>query len=383
MARPTTHPEPSKTSVAPARGEPPFRLGHRAGLDGVRGVAIILVLIAHLWPSPYSYSVSGVNLFFVLSGFLITALLLEEHSQRGTVNLSAFYTRRFLRLLPALILVLGACTIIAFIGARRISASFLSNEIWPALFYYMNWKQAWDGDSVHLMRHAWSLSIEEQFYIVWPLGLVFLLRRKDPKSLANFVALGIFLSWAVRSLLFLGTAATTLRLYVGLDTRADSILAGSAVAVLVSFGLLPKSAPWKDLLRVAAHVSILGIAAITCLCSWRSSASILVWWLLLSLCSAVLILRIVTLEGGYLATVFSHPGLTYVGKISYGLYLWHYPVLKICESFDWPTWASRSTGMIITVGFSLASYHLVECPFLRLKRHFARRSETLDTAQGI
>lgn len=193
-----------------------WRLGHRPALDGLRGVAILLVLIGHSGPvvlQPVAWV--GVTVFFGLSGFLITALLLEERATKGRIRLGAFWVRRARRLLPALLVM------VAVTGALLVGSG-VSVEPLPVFGYYANWSQA-AGDNLGIWRHTWSLAIEEQFYLVWPL-LLSLLPTKRAVTIA--CAVGIAVSLGLSATLH----ADFDRVYYGTDTRAWALLAGCLIA---------------------------------------------------------------------------------------------------------------------------------------------------------
>src|ERR1051325_9449434 len=155
---------------------PPFHLGYRRNLDGVRGLAILLVLINHSTLLGDGFGFVGVNTFFVLSGFLITCLLTEEYEKSGRISLRDFYMRRALRLLPALVTMLIAFVIFVFLTDPHKRAVRELHEALFALFYFSNWAGILRIGRHISLAHTWSLSVEEQFYIVWPLILLLLLR---------------------------------------------------------------------------------------------------------------------------------------------------------------------------------------------------------------
>ena len=199
-----------------------FRLGHRPGLDGIRGVAILLVVLAHLEIIQVQFAIIGVDIFFVLSGFLITSLLIAEWDQSKDISLKSFYWRRALRLLPALIAMLTVCIIyICLTSPWKIVVKNLVYAL-RALFYCTNWAliSHLGERSNHLLSHTWSLSIEEQFYFIWPAILFFLLRKvKSMTSLLWFVLLAALLSGLVRIVLVVLDVTNFYRYYCGLDTR--------------------------------------------------------------------------------------------------------------------------------------------------------------------
>ncbi len=319
-----------------------------------------------------TYGFIGVDLFFALSGFLITCLLIEEWKRSKKISLSSFYARRALRLLPALAGMLAV--FIAYGAIFDNHREFLLDlkEAAIALFYCSNWTLAFDLSRIDFMRHTWSLSIEEQFYLIWPGVLLFMVRRTSPASILNFIVLGAVLSWVTRVLLNDSTAASLGRLSNGLDTRADTLLLGCAVAVALAFGLVPQSRAAVAALRYAAALSVLGLAAIGFTLSADLPFMVLLGWSLISIFSAAIILQVTTTSGTMLHRFLENPILVFIGKISYGLYLWHYPIMRGMMSLR-KTWrVNVPLAICITVVATLASYYLLELPCLRLKKRFQK-----------
>src|SRR5262245_59788134 len=234
----------SPTETPPAR---PFHLGYRPGLDGVRGIAVVLIMLFHsfvLWGALYGRLVPGayitVNMFFVLSGFLITSLLLSEHERKGKVSFGSFYQRRALRLLPALAFLLLVFTVYVMIKHRNVISEELAAVGWISI-YGSNWAQS-AGKMNELytslsLGHTWTLSVEEQFYLVWPLLIVLVLQfRSRLKVLAWILAGGVVFVTLERAFLTARVsippgakpeaAASVLENSVGIrtDLRADTLL---------------------------------------------------------------------------------------------------------------------------------------------------------------
>jgi peptidoglycan/LPS O-acetylase OafA/YrhL len=379
------------TGLEPARYDKShsFRLGYRPALDGLRGVSILAVIALHA-RHPVHPNVSigfgraaaiGVDVFFVLSGFLITSLLLEEWSGSHTISLKKFYLRRALRLLPALVVFLAVTVAYSLIFVSRSYGIEAGRDALTALFYSSNWAHIIDLQRPGIFTHTWSLSIEEQFYLAWPILLLWLLRHSSSRnSLFCWVVLGVFLSVMVR--IVLATAgADWLRIYCGTDARADSLLLGCLVAALVSSGLLRNKARVKALVKFSAWFSVMGLVF---LCFYDVSNrysrdfDLCFVFFFISCFAALIIMELVLSETGWLSRIFSLPPLIYIGKISYGLYLWHYVVFGLTPQ-EWPLARQRSLGLLLTASFTLASFYLLERPLLRLKRKF----EPVPTSLGI
>lgn len=355
---------------------PPFHLGHRPGLDGIRGVAILLVLLDHGGILGDGFGFIGVNTFFVLSGFLITCLLVAEYDQLNDISFRKFYFRRALRLLPALVAMLLLFVLFSFIFDPHKRAVRELYEALIALFYFSNWSGIYHLGRHISLAHTWSLSIEEQFYIIWPAVLLFMLSRTKRSSLLCWIILGVFLSVLARIGLFVGDITNLSgnilpvnpdRLGMGTDTRADSLLLGCFAGVLVSSKLLPRQTWFGKLLQAAALVSGPVLLALgTC---WIMSPFMVYFgWFLASVLAMTLILHLMSATPGLLHWLLENRLLVFTGQISYGLYVWHFPILKAMDQHHVP-WRHMSY-LIVVVLAALLSYYAIEKPCLRLKKKF-------------
>jgi peptidoglycan/LPS O-acetylase OafA/YrhL len=318
-------------------------LGHVPALDGLRGVAIILVLGYHSGLVHGGWL--GVDLFFVLSGFLITSLLLGERAGTGTISLRSFYRRRACRLFPALyamIAVFVGVVLVAGSTAGR-HASLVSALL--GLTYTMNihdMTAAGGGSPDPTLNHLWSLAVEEQFYIVWaPLLLLLVSRFVQPRKLLVFVIGGAAIA------AFAGLS--------GWITYWDALLAGCAAGVLFTHRLVSRVTKvlWALALVIALQLALFRPE--------DPATNALVITLFALLC-AILILATATEPRSWLARALSFQPLRFVGRISYGLYIWH-PLLFVLVGWRWGVPAAFATAIV--------SYRLVEQPFLRRK---SRRS---------
>jgi peptidoglycan/LPS O-acetylase OafA/YrhL len=323
---------------------------------------------AHILSDTFGFI--GVGLFFALSGFLITCLLMEEWARFRAISLRKFYARRALRLLPALSAMLVVFLIYAAIVDSPGVFHHDLGEVLTSFFYSTNWALALQLLDMDFLRNTWSLSIEEQFYFIWPAVLLILLRRSSPASMPNLVLLVALLSWGTRIVLFAGTTADSTRLACGLDTHADALLVGCVAAMVASLNLLPPSRWTANALRWGSAVSVIVLAVMGFTFSIGHTVMYYLGWFLISLCASVIILQLVTAPGTISRRVLENPGLVYVGKISYGLYLWNWPVFRAVQQADWPLWKTDLLAMSITMLFTLASYYLLEQPCLRLKKRF-------------
>lgn len=244
----------------------PFRLGHRRWLDGLRGVAILLVLGSHFGLVRGGFL--GVDVFFVLSGFLITTLLAEEWRRDRAIDLPRFYLRRALRLLPAYLALLAVCAAATAAGspARRADGF---REVLVAGAYVSNWPTL-HQTALPRLGHTWSLAVEEQFYLAWPVVLLALLRSHARRGTVLAVVGGFaLLSAGWRAALHATHApdepqVSLLRLYMGLDTRADALLIGCGVGLLAVWGWLPTGRRFAAASGAAAALAAAALAVLSC-----------------------------------------------------------------------------------------------------------------------
>ena len=343
---------------------------HSAALDAIRGIAVIFVFLFHAGIRGFSGAFVGVDIFFVLSGFLITLLILQEYEGKGSISLKKFYMRRILRLIPALVFMLALyLTVINFryqdAGARlrQLQDAFI------VLFYAANWTRAFDLGRPDILGHTWSLSIEEQFYMLWPLCMLFLLRlRGSFRSI--LIAVLFCAAWAWRVYL-LSAGASFNRLYNGLDCRADMLLAGCLLASLWHAGYLGFWNRRRALSRALVAMACVGFA-VMCGCGEWENASLYLWqYPLVALAAAMVILEVAAAPGGLFSRALNTRWLVWPGKISYGIYLWHYPVIALLDKVVVNKNLKAVTAALLTMLFATISWYAVERPFLRLKRRFA------------
>ncbi|MFM7061529.1 MAG: acyltransferase family protein [Actinomycetes bacterium] len=345
---------------------------HIRALDGVRGAAVIAVLLFHGGMLRGGYL--GVDLFFVLSGFLITSLLLAEGTSTGRIALGPFWARRARRLLPALFLMLAVVAIYAAFIAEPNELARIRGDFLATLGYVANWRFVLGGfdywtlfTSPSPLAHTWSLAIEEQFYVFWPLivvGLGLLVgRRAGEWARTVLVVCGVLVAAsAALALWFWFTSEATVRIYYGTDTRAAAILMGAALAAW----LIWRGPVRRDGARLALEATAVVALAVLAVCWWRLEGQGLYagGLLLCGVCATAVIAAAAHPNPGPVARAFSWRPLVGAGLVSYGLYLWHWPVYVLLDprrtGLDgWPLLALRIS---VTTAIALASYHLVEQP---------------------
>jgi peptidoglycan/LPS O-acetylase OafA/YrhL len=357
------------------------RLGYRPELDGIRGAAILLVMLVHLHDWPRGGFI-GVDVFFTLSGFLITTLLLEEWHARGTISLRHFYARRSLRLFPAVIVLLVAYGAVALAAGGPYRGTRLIGVAYGAT-YTANWPQAFGSAFPEQeIGFLWTLAIEEQYYLLWP-GLLLLgvhVARLSPRRLFVAVSCLVLAVWVWRAVLATGVAGR--RIYFGTDTRLDQILVGAALAAW--FVRRPAAARGSRALRLAGWAGVAYLA-------WRLFDSVYFrWWYptlgiaSIGLASAAVLACVVSNSSRILASVLGWRWLRWVGTLSYSLYLWHVPAIRAVDR----SFLGELTPVRILAGLALsfllaaASYRFVERPFLRRRGRHERLEATKAEAEG-
>lgn len=351
----------------------PFRLGYRPQLDGVRGVAVLLVLTYHVgavlwrdarfWLAPGG--VLGLDVFFVLSGFLITCLLLGEADRRGGVALGAFAGRRLRRLVPAMVALFGFVLALALAGKMYEPAAVLRTV--PTVFTFThNWAVAfgWDVSQGHL----WSVALEAQFYLVWAIVVALAVRGRRPhRTLATVAGLGIVAVLVGRNIAW-SNGTPLLELYMGTIWRFDAPLVGSLVGVVASAGWLP----WFRG-RVAVAAGIAGLAVLSVgvvLCELSDPLLYHGGLTVVALCVGAMVLAAVREPPSSLGRLLALRPLAAAGVVSYSLYVWHLLVFEILKK-NTGSWSPPGRA-VVGVGAALlvatASYLIVERPFLRRRR---------------
>lgn len=338
-------------------------------LDGLRTVAVGIVLAAHGGIPYFRSGGVGVDIFFVLSGFLITTILTTERARTGTINFRNFYARRFLRLGPALFLTCA----VAGMGMFALEGRFPGTEIAFALSYTANWALALYKFHLTWLNHCWSLSIEEQFYLIWPLVILGLDRGTASPRTKMWMLIG-------GALLIAGYRASRVGVYsderinFGLDTRMDVLMTGAALAYFVQGlgGAGINDTISKGLGRFLAPLALTGIFAVIHFVTWYSPWMGWIGYVLVAGAAVVVVADLVLGRHSLLARVLAIRPMIFVGKISYGLYLLHLPIYYMVDDLlpGVPLPVRVGLKVSVSIAAATASYYLVEERFLRLKGSF-------------
>ncbi len=384
---------PLSFSVGPVR-----RLPYLPALDGLRAIAVVAVMIYHADEGWLQGGYLGVEVFFAISGYLITALLITEYERTGTIDLVGFWKRRARRLLPALGALLGGVAVLALFTARDALAD-LTGQAVAALAYVMNWSLILTEQSYFesfgrppLLQHLWSLAIEEQFYLLFP--LIFIGGRR---LMGRRATLGLVVLAAVASTTFMWSAfdptVDPSRLYYGTDSRAAGILVGVALAMVWR--------PWSSMgpVRTAAIPDLVGLVGMGVLLTqfWVLGAYqprlYQGGFLLIAIATCAVVGAVVT-PGSLLATPLSWKPLRWIGARSYGLYLWHWPLFMVLrpgvDTIVGDPWLTL-VRIGATVAIAEISYTYVEQPIregrfleqLRSLRRAAPEQAALKRGSGV
>ncbi len=349
-------------------------LEYRPYLDGLRGIAVLLVFVFHAARPALPGGFIGVDVFFVLSGYLITRILLAEHSRSGRISVADFYARRVRRLMPAVVLVVVVVVLREAVWGNLIETATRLKDSIATLFYVENWNLIQQADqyfeaslSPSPLRHAWSLSIEEQFYLFWPVLVIAVLavtRRHLGRSAAVVIAVAA-LSAVIMALLFDPGLVT--RAYYGTDARVQQPLIGAALAFLVmrSKGDARISTkPW--LWPAIASAALVAIIVLARLLTGESPIYYAGGSTVIAGLAVLLILALERAPSGWMSKVVGWNPLKQLGRISYGFYLWHWPIiLWLAVPAGFGFWERRVVNLAqfaLTLAISIASFILIENP---------------------
>ena len=341
----------TRRNGATTQSSHPFALAYNPALDGLRGVAILLVILSHAHAPLFDGAFYGVDLFFVLSGFLITTLLLQELQRNGRLDYWRFYRRRLWRLMPALVLLLLAYCVFAPMLWPDLTDVY--SDALVSLLYLADYGIAF-FDSPGTLLHMWSLSVEEHFYLVWPPLLAVLARTAPRGGLWRRIAGLLLLAWAWR-VAWVAQGQQFYEIFFRFDTRATGLLAGSLLAALV----LEQPAWFEALRQRLTHFMWVVLAVPLLMAQAWDDMNAMVWGMTVVECAAVVVLLAILQRRGAVYEMLSAPVLTMTGRLSYGIYLWHYPVVRYLRAdLPWP--AVVLLGLAISAALAALSYYTIE-----------------------
>lgn len=350
---------------------------HLPALDGLRAVAVFTVVAAHSNSPLRVPGDLGVSAFFVLSGFLITRLLLREREKTGEVSIRRFYLRRTMRIFPAYY----AFLLLSFTLDARAGQQWSPALIANTLTYTVNYFNAFNHHPSTSVAHAWSLAVEEQFYLVWPLAFVVLAARGRRALLAG-LSLGALAAVVWRSWLILGARTDVSYVYNAFDTRFDNLAVGCLLALVVDYDVVIAAVgtwakrSWFPLVTLASLLtSRLALPE-----GYHYSVGFTVDALLV----AVLIVQLLQLCQTRLWRWLEWPAVRYLGAISYPIYLYHQWGASVGRRLPGESHGVEfAAGVIATIFLASGSYYVIERPFLRLKARYApEKPVTSSRPQG-
>lgn len=375
------------SAVHPHEGQRKFVL---RGLDGVRAIAVLLVLVYHFWPQVLPGGMVGVDIFFVISGYLITALLLREGAYTGKMDIVSFWVRRLRRLIPAVAVLTVVVGALALLVGGDVQVG-LGRQILGAFTYSSNWLLIAAGNdyftqtSPELMTNFWSLAVEEQFYFFWPVLLVFTFmftakwwQRSLVPAVLGFVSLTLA---AVLALVGVSTA----RLYYGTDTHLYGLMLGVLLAMLIPWSMYPPvddrlyehvgygNGIWGTVRQGLGWLSLLLVVPLALTLSDLNPGVLMPWGLLAGSLLGLGMIQALLPDvrggsSGAFRAVLSLPPLVWVGQRSYGIYLWHWPLMVFAHYIfgaNRSPWVN-AVVFVLTLAVAGLSYMLVEQPVRRL-----------------
>ena len=374
----TSKPKTPTPPIAPTAPRP-GALAHLSGLDGLRAIAVIAVVVFHVVPGAAPGGGIGVDIFFVISGFLITGLLLEEREDTGRIRLRSFWGRRARRLLPALALLILVCTSAALAIGGDVLVG-IGRQVLGAATFSSNWlaiaagSSYFSGTTPEVFRNLWSLAVEEQFYLIWPFVvlLVWLVRRRWVRF-GIFVAVGA--ASAAEMILLYSPKVDPTRLYYGTDTHSFGLAIGAALAVATT-GIPRVALEWpkwpRRVLPIVGSAAVVCLIAIAVFVPSESALNFQGGLVTVAALSAIAILGAVV-PASWLGTALDVLPLRWIGARSYGIYLWHWPVLVLVMAAapkwqDSPStqWLVAAVTVVVTIAAAILSFQFVERPIRRL-----------------
>jgi peptidoglycan/LPS O-acetylase OafA/YrhL len=359
---------------------------YRPALDGVRCLAVYLVVLFHTGVGVFAGGFVGVDLFFVLSGFLVSTILFQELADTGRLDLAHFYDRRVRRLLPAALLVVLATGAVAVVLLSTIRRAPLVGDAQSALLYVANWRFLFQSNDyfaatevgVSPFLHFWSLSIEEQFYFFFPLLLIGLAKAEGRRpGITVKVLLGLF---AVSLTAQVGWALVDANhAYYGTEARLYQLLAGSLLAIAFRSTRRPTFTR-----RAVGLGTLLSAAGLVLVASSWVDVTPSVRGLLATVAAVGLVASLAARSGGLPERFFALPPLVFLGRISYGTYLWHWPVVILLREVVEPgVWARTLLVVVLSTALATASYQMLERPVRSMQLRELFRGPTVMIALTV
>lgn len=331
------------------------------GLDALRALAITLVLIDHFRIVHAPTGSMGVMIFFVLSGFLISSILLKEYRKSGTISLRNFYRRRAFRIFPTFYLCWILTTVVELLAHQY----YWKTSV-VSFFYMMDYGRALAPTSLQPYLHlwiSWSLAIEEKFYLLWPLLLLVLLKRRTgPAVTLTFIILG---QWIYRAILYLGFHVNWFYCYSTFDMRADALLIGCLLAILLEQEKTARPFSWWLRQKWLSALPVVALTLLLVLPVVNRPLSLFLWSVE-PLIIAILLVQFVYWGAGAPAIWGSAP-IRFLARISYALYLYHPLATQIVFLFHIPHLGYSSAVLLLLM--SVASYYWIERPFMRMREN--------------
>ena len=344
------------------------------GLDGIRAIAVIMVLAYHLKLALFKSGFLGVTVFFVLSGYLITGILISEVEEEGTIDLKNFWLRRIRRLVPA---VMSMAVVIIFVsavvnriiftkGCKDFLASVLGFNNWWQIFNKVSYFEAAGVPSP--FTHCWSLAIETQFYLIYPLILLGIYKlvksREEGRAKRGLLFAGVTLLLALISVILMivlfDPQQDASRVYYGTDTRAFSLLFGALLAILWEYWMVPRRLS-ASVNMVLGSVSFAALLVMTIAINGSSNF----WYRGGQFVGTILTVLMVYAVSGrktWLSRFLSNPVLKWIGDRSYSIYLWHYPIILLISKGIKASWWITLIEIVLSVVLAELSYRFIETP---------------------
>jgi peptidoglycan/LPS O-acetylase OafA/YrhL len=359
-----------------------FKLGNRPPLTGVRALCMIPVVVYHSNFSTFPGAWVPLQVFFVLSGFLITSMLSAEGQRNDRISLTGFYSRRIVRLLPPLVFTVALLGIYAWF----VHVADASQRLWGdglAAMTYSDYRQALGhAPFFGYLAQSWSLAVEEQFYIIWAVLMVVAVATHRRKLAYGFAIAGMLLSTGDR--LYLAyhsphfTTVLFTRIYYAFDTRADALFVGCLLGLLATDGLLSHWKPWA--IRLLTYGALVSTAFLVWILLYAPlwQENLVVWWLPLStIASAVILAFFVIRPQAVGSRLVGIAPLVFLGELSYAIYLIHFPVFLAITpgryGTHWSFWPTELLRLAIIFTLACVSWFLIEKPLLRWRQRSAAR----------